>query len=182
MNENIFYFFSNLVFRNEMVDMLIVFLADWLIWWMIFFVAVLFFLKKISFKIILKILTATLAAWLISKLIKHFYFSPRPFVLLTDIKTLFTHGLNDSFPSGHTTFAFALATAISLFSNWKTGLFFFVSAILIGLSRITVGIHWPLDILGGLVLGVIISSIFYFLQKTKVSRFNDSPQDKTSNV
>ncbi len=167
MNESIFYFLNNLALKSETLDILIIFLADWLIWWVIFFAAVLFFLKKVSFKLVLKILMATLLAWLISKLIKHFYFSPRPFVLLADVKTLFTHGLNDSFPSGHTTFTFALATAISIFSSWRIGLLFFIGATLIGLSRITVGIHWPLDILGGMILGVAISLIFYFLQKDK---------------
>jgi membrane-associated phospholipid phosphatase len=59
-----------------------------------------------------------------------------------------------SFPSGHTTTATALAGVIAfgMKSRWRQlGLLF--AAVLIGLSRIGVGVHWPTDVLGGLALG-----------------------------
>jgi len=170
MNQNIFSFFNDLTFQNELFDILAIFFADWLIWWLIFIVIALFFLKKISLKSILQIFATAFLAWLISKIIKHFYYSPRPFVLLEDTKTLFIHGMNDSFPSGHTTFTSALAGATYFYTNHKIGFWFFVGAILIGLSRIVVGIHWPFDILGGLVLGTIVAfilSLTIFKQKNR---------------
>ncbi len=167
MNQDIFYFLNNFALNSESLDTIFIFLADWLIWWVIFYVVVLFFLKKITLKLITKILIATLLAWLISKIIKYFYFSPRPFVLLDDVKMLFNHGLNDSFPSGHATFTFALAMAVSLFKSYKIGILLFISAILISLSRVIVGIHWPLDILAGSILGIVIPLIFWFLQKKR---------------
>jgi len=167
MNTSLFYFLNNLAFQNEFFDTLVIFIADWLIWWLIFITIALFILKKISFKTISQIFIITLIAWLVAELIKHFYFSPRPFLVLTEVKLLFTHGLNDSFPSGHITLTFALATAISLFTNYKIGLLFFTGAFLIGLSRIIIGIHWPLDILAGALLGTIIVLIFH-LFKTKL--------------
>lgn len=59
-----------------------------------------------------------------------------------------------SFPSGHTTTAFAAATALSFFApRWHVPLF--IGAALIGLSRVMIGAHYPSDVLGGMVLGVV---------------------------
>jgi undecaprenyl-diphosphatase len=58
-----------------------------------------------------------------------------------------------SFPSGHTTTAFAGATVLSaLAPRWTVG--FFVLAAAIAYSRLYVGVHFPLDVAGGIVIGV----------------------------
>lgn len=57
-----------------------------------------------------------------------------------------------SFPSGHATIAFAMATILSAYEQKFRG-WFYGLAMLIGLSRIIVGVHYPLDVLGGGVLG-----------------------------
>jgi undecaprenyl-diphosphatase len=58
-----------------------------------------------------------------------------------------------SFPSGHTTTAFAGATALSyFFPRWTPA--FVVLAAAIAYSRLYVGVHFPLDVLGGIVIGV----------------------------
>ena len=61
-----------------------------------------------------------------------------------------------SFPSGHTTSAFAAATALSLMVpplRWPM----FLCAIAIGLSRIVVGAHYPSDVLAGAALGTVVT-------------------------
>ena len=165
MNQDIFYFLNNLALQNEWLDVLIIFLANWLIWWLVAGVIILFILKKISLRHLFQIFTVAFFAWIISKLIKYSYFSPRPFASLAEVKTLLVHGLNDSLPSGHTTFAFALATALSFYTNHKISILFFVGASLIGLSRVIAGIHWPADILAGVVIGITVTIIFLFNQK-----------------
>jgi len=169
MHQDIFYFFNNFAFQNKFVDVLIVFAANWLIWWLVLGVFFLFFLKKITLKNIFQILALALVAWLIAEIIKFFYFSPRPFLELSGVKLLFNHGLNESSPSGHTTLAFALATAIAFITNYKISFIFFTGALLVGLSRIVAGIHWPLDILTGAILG-IITIIFFQWLKNKMKR------------
>ena len=60
-----------------------------------------------------------------------------------------------SFPSGHTATSFACATVLSFFVPRAAPLFY-VLALAIGFSRIYIGVHWPLDVVGGIVLGVAV--------------------------
>lgn len=143
--------------RNEFFDTLIIFIADWLVWWMIFAVLAFALFKKISWKLGTQIIATAVFAWALTEVFQIFYSSPRPFLILDDVRLLFIHGAYDSFPSGTTAFAFALATAFYLesrFLNKKIGAFFLIGAILIGLSRVIVGIHWPIDVLFGGVFGI----------------------------
>jgi undecaprenyl-diphosphatase len=60
-----------------------------------------------------------------------------------------------SFPSGHTSTSFACATVLSFFVP-RAAPAFYLLALAIGFSRIYVGVHWPLDVLGGAVLGLAV--------------------------
>jgi undecaprenyl-diphosphatase len=61
-----------------------------------------------------------------------------------------------SFPSGHASMAFASATTLTFFAP-RLAPAFFVLAAAIAWSRVYVGVHYPLDVLGGAVLGVLIA-------------------------
>jgi membrane-associated phospholipid phosphatase len=64
----------------------------------------------------------------------------------------------NSFPSGHTTLAFALAGLLALSaSRTYQRVLLLVLATLVGASRIAVGIHWPLDVLVGAGLGWLLA-------------------------
>jgi undecaprenyl-diphosphatase len=60
---------------------------------------------------------------------------------------------SDSFPSGHTATSFACATVLAALVP-RAAPAFYLLALAIGYSRIYVGVHWPLDVVGGAVLGV----------------------------
>ncbi|MCR4278374.1 MAG: phosphatase PAP2 family protein [bacterium] len=70
------------------------------------------------------------------------------------IPILIPQPLTTSFPSGHTAVSFALAFAI-FWGNRKWGIVAFVTAGLIGLARILVGVHYPSDVAVGIVVGFV---------------------------
>lgn len=68
---------------------------------------------------------------------------------------------SDSFPSAHTYVAFAVATSIFLYGHRRLGVVLFVIALFIGIGRIGAGLHYPVDIVAGALLGTI-SGIFSY--------------------
>lgn len=108
------------------------------------------------------IIGAIVARFGVAEIIRLFYHRARPFLALS-----LPHLLNDqaySFPSGHTIFMFALATA-AYYINKKLSFFLFASGLVIGLARVAGGVHYPTDILGGAVLGILTGSSINFIFK-----------------
>ena len=88
----------------------------------------------------------------------------RPFVVYNDIQKMAPAGPL-SFPSGHTTAAFATATSLSLaFPKWYVVAPSFVWAAAIAYSRMHLGVHFPSDVLAGILIGAGSSMLCYEAQ------------------
>jgi undecaprenyl-diphosphatase len=74
-----------------------------------------------------------------------------------------------SFPSGHTATAFAGATVLSAFVP-RAAPAFFILAAAIGYSRLYVGVHYPLDVLGGAVLGIATALLLLAIDRRRSGR------------
>lgn len=71
-----------------------------------------------------------------------------------------------SFPSGHTTAAFATATAVSLsYKKWYVTVPAYAYASLVGYSRMRLGMHYGTDVLGGMVIGIGSGLLTWHLDK-----------------
>ncbi len=79
----------------------------------------------------------------------------RPFVTYPNEITQRTHAGPLSFPSGHTTAAFATATSLSLsVKKWEIAVPAYLYAGLVGYSRMRLGVHYPSDVLAGALIGI----------------------------
>ncbi|WP_349948035.1 phosphatase PAP2 family protein [Lacrimispora sp. BS-2] len=95
----------------------------------------------------------------------------RPCWIDNSIPLLINNPRDYSFPSGHTLASFEGAVSIWLY-NRKWGTAALVLAALIGFSRMYLFVHFPTDVLGGLVLGVLIAVLVHFLVERKISEKN----------
>ncbi len=98
---------------------------------------------------------AAILALSVNKIIGLAWFRYRPFVAHEQVHLLIEKsGLDKSFPSDHTAIAFALATILYM-NNRRWGIVAYVLALFIGIGRVYVGVHYPTDILGGIVVGTL---------------------------
>ena len=108
--------------------------------------------------------TAALVVMVVANLIGMIIDRDRPYVASTDIVQLIPAPLTaHSFPSGHTSVAFACAAAIVL-GHPALGLLAMVMAAIVGLGRVAVGVHYPSDIIAGALLGILCAIIVHFIR------------------
>ena len=98
-------------------------------------------------------------------LIKNLVARTRPFDVNTTVKLLVEKPRDYSFPSGHTAASFASVTALYLAKEKKLWKIALVLAVLIALSRLYLYVHYPTDVLGGMIIGVISGALGYWLVK-----------------
>lgn len=98
--------------------------------------------------------SAVLARGVLTEVIRYFYNRPRPYEAL-DLWPLFQNAAY-SFPSGHTTFIFALAVGV-WYVHRPLAYVLAALGLLIGLARVASGVHYPSDIVGGAVVGTFVA-------------------------
>lgn len=164
----LFHLLNDLAGQSALFDGIVVFLASYLAYVLIaVFLALVFFSrypkrKKLHMFFVAAV-SSIIARFGVAELIRFSYHRPRPFTDLPAIQLLTSSEW--SFPSGHATFFFAMATALYLYDK-KWGIGFFIAAALMGTSRVIAGIHYPSDIVGGALVGVIVAYItFYSVRK-----------------
>jgi undecaprenyl-diphosphatase len=86
----------------------------------------------------------------------------RPSARYAEPKPLVGPPHDGSFPSGHASTSFAAATVLS-FARPRWAPAFYLLALAIGFSRVYVGVHYPLDIVGGAVLGIAVATALRWL-------------------
>lgn len=131
---------------------------------------------------------ALLFAMGINYVIKSFYYRPRPFVQWSDdVNLLMDHAANSSFPSNHTTAAITIALVIWYY-NRRMGRWLIGFALLMGVSRIYVGHHYPSDVFFGILFGLLsvivilkAQSIWRALQMREHMPLTDIDRERSKN-
>lgn len=159
----LFQLINSFAFRWLWLDAIGIFFAKSLVYLM---VVILFFFLLKSMKnwkmVSIALISALIARFVITGSIRLFRPRPRPFIN-SDINLLISKVNEQSFPSGHASFAFGVATVVYLY-NKKWGILFFVLATLVSIARVFAGVHWPSDIIAGAIIGIfsgwLINKIF----------------------
>ncbi|HHI2551519.1 TPA: undecaprenyl-diphosphate phosphatase [Klebsiella aerogenes] len=105
--------------------------------------------RQLVFKVMLALALSLSISWVIGHLFPH----DRPFVDGIGYNFLH-HAADDSFPSDHGTVIFTFALAFLFWHRVWSGALLLVIASAIAWSRVYLGVHWPLDMLGGLLAGM----------------------------
>jgi len=84
----------------------------------------------------------------------------RPYKILEHLNTFGINLKDYSFPSGHTTASFSIAATLAL-NIPKIWIIVYFLALIIGISRIYLGVHYPTDVLAGVALGIGTSFVVH---------------------
>lgn len=113
----------------------------------------------------LYVASSTALSYGLTTLIKHIVKRPRPFIHNINFVPVY-RAQNTSFPSGHTASTFATATALSIaYPKWYVIAPVYLWAGTIGYSRMYLGVHYPSDVGGGIVVGAGSAASTLFLKK-----------------
>ncbi|MBQ8837416.1 MAG: phosphatase PAP2 family protein [Clostridia bacterium] len=91
----------------------------------------------------------------VNVLVKNLVARTRPYELIEELTILIEKQSDYSFPSGHTAASFAFVSVLWFTMPKKVSIPMTVLATLIALSRLYLGVHYPTDILGGVVIGIV---------------------------
>ncbi|MBN1574377.1 MAG: phosphatase PAP2 family protein [Deltaproteobacteria bacterium] len=107
--------------------------------------------------------------------IKSLVARPRPYHVLDNVNLLKEWGYSSSFsfPSSHSANSFAIATVLGWFYP-KTTFILIPAALMVALSRVYGGVHYPSDVLGGAALGVLCASAALFVSGALKAKWEDS--------
>ena len=181
-NTALFYAVNHI--NSPFLDWLMPIISDLgnLIFWLFICVLLFLFGEKKGRNVAILAIIALILSSVVVGLLKYSIAEPRPFVTLQNVKLLTdsTLGYYASFPSGHTASSFAFAVVVGLkykiksFGNLRLIYPLLVYAMIVGFSRIYIGVHYPIDVLFGALIG-IICAIIVLKFENKILRKNDKP-------
>lgn len=130
---------------------------------------VLIFTRRYAYAI--QLFLASMFAWFGVKLIKGLGIRERPYEILQNVNVIDFKDAAFGYPSGHMAVATAAALVIGQRLSPAARRWLYVAVFFVGISRVVVGMHAPIDIMGGFGVGLIAGSLINFLLGTPSRRF-----------
>lgn len=104
---------------------------------------------------------AFILAEVVGKLCGLFYFNAQPFAELSNVTKLIEKSVGNSFPSDHTILFFTFCFSFFLFHK-RFRYLWMLLACMVAISRILVGVHYPLDVFVGACIGMLMAFVCYY--------------------
>ena len=164
--------FLNYSLSNPVFDIFMPFITDQNVWGIPIAIAALAALifgdKRTKFIMLGGILAVGLGDYISSGVMKPLFEQYRPCKELSDLVLRINCGGRLSFPSGHATGTMVMAVWFGYhYKKWLP--YFLTFALIISFSRVYVGVHWTSDVLGGMLLGFIISKSFIYMWESYIT-------------
>ncbi|WP_442892120.1 phosphatase PAP2 family protein [Companilactobacillus sp. HBUAS59699] len=156
---------NNLANKSDLLNLVGIFTAKYTVYILALIMICLWFVKRNDSKF-RQMLMISVISCLLSELVGKFiagniYFHRQPFAVLSSVNQLIPKSVGNSFPSDHTIVFFSIMIIFFIYTKSKIRYIFPVIAIIVGLSRIFVGVHYPIDVFVGASIGTIISIISF---------------------
>lgn len=165
--------YINQFFHNAFMDKFMIFMSTignlGMVW--IAIAAVLIITKKYRKTGFMLLGAVILTAILGEGILKHLVRRGRPFQVMEVSNMLIQKPMSYSFPSGHTSSSFAAAGVLSKEFK-KYGPVFWIAAVLIAYSRMYLYVHFPSDVLGGAILGLVSAFMIRYFFRYLKDNFN----------
>lgn len=105
------------------------------------------------------VLVAGTLAWLTAHVVKDLVERGRPFDVITGVTVHGGAPDGFGFPSGHASVAFAIAGALAPWLPRRAQIAVFAAAALVAIARVVHGVHFPVDVIGGAGLGLVVAVV-----------------------
>ncbi|WP_397536552.1 undecaprenyl-diphosphatase [Rummeliibacillus pycnus] len=169
MNYELFQQINGLAGHSSLLDHFMVFLSNSVPYVVVLLLFYLWFIGnkqkgiEIRYTALYAVFSSAIALF-INVIIHMVYYHPRPFVA-HHVHKLVPHAADSSFVSDHAILVFAIAWTL-LLRNTRGKYIILLWATMVGLSRVYVGVHYPFDVIGSIVLSFATSSlVIYFSNK-----------------
>jgi len=172
LNLALFHLINQYAGLNPVIDTLAIFAAEYMPIVVILALAILWIAKGNNTRdVILYGVYAAIIGLVINYIIGLVYFHPRPFMIGLGTQ-LFQYPAETSFPSDHTTFMVSIALMFLYFKETRVyGVILLILGLIGGFARVFSGVHFPLDILGSIMVS-IISTLIIFQFKDRFNPLN----------
>ena len=174
--DSLIFFLINHNLQNSFFDIVMPFITKkaWLIFLPLYLWCFAKDRKPATIALVLGLSSLLLSDWG-SNALKHFFERVRPCSELDGVRVLVGCGKSFSMPSNHAVNAFAFITPFFILQRNRVRYLFVAVAVLVGFSRIYVGVHYPSDVIVGALIGLLVSMSVLRSYNVVLRRFQETP-------
>lgn len=163
INIELFRMFNDLGKEVMFLNPIMIFFAKYMKYFLLFGIIMYWFTRKRENRImIISSMFAFVVAEVFGAIAGAIHSNNQPFAELSNVNQLIGHAIDNSFPSDHAIEFFSICITFLLFKK-NLRYVWLAIAILVSISRVWVGVHYPADILIGTILGIIGAALCYWI-------------------